>query len=191
MDPGNAILVVVQDTPKGRATRTALQKVLYFGHVKGLVKTSFEPHYYGPYSSEIASRLEDLTSVGLVKENVISWTEPSSPWESRKYEYSLSTELGKMEGILREDEHNQAVHLRQILATCDKITELEPDRLSAAAKVCHILRETGKPLHDAEVRKEAHKLGWRLTDAEVEGAAVGLLSALGLARRGSGESPKG
>jgi uncharacterized protein YwgA len=189
MDPGNAILVVVQDTPKGRATRTALQKVLYFGHVKGLVKTAFEPHFYGPYSSEIASRLEDLTSVGLVKESVISWTEPRSGWESRKYEYSLSTDLGKMEGILPKGEQDQAVHLRQILATCYKITKLEPDRLSAAAKVFHILREKGKPLHDAEVRKEAHELGWRLTDAEVEEAAVGLLSALGLASRGSADRP--
>jgi uncharacterized protein YwgA len=45
----------------------------------------YVPHYYGPYSPKVASALENLVSLGLVREDA-RWTQR----EHRIYSYSLT-----------------------------------------------------------------------------------------------------
>jgi len=184
MDLLTGILVVLQKIPPGRATRTALQKLAYFATRRGLLRASFEAHYYGPYSSDVASTLEDLASAGLVLESVKSWVPAESPWEGKKYEYTILPGLERLEDVVSSRELRGAKNLQELVGLCAQITELDPKSLSAAAKVHFILEMEKRSLFDAEIREEAGKLGWKLSDQEIEGSVVGLLSALGLANRG-------
>ena len=183
MNLKKAALVCVRTSPK-RATRTVIQKLLYLAALKGLTKASYEAHYYGPYSPEVASTLQDLSSSGLVEETTEVLQPFGDPWEVRRYQYSLSKEVEKaLDKVLNEEDKVEAKKLEELIGTCEKRGSLNPKSLSVATKVLYILHEMSHPLTDTQIAKKARELGWNITEEEIENSVVGLLTDLQLVTR--------
>ena len=163
-------------------TRTVIQKLLYLATLKGLTWASYDAHYYGPYSPEVASTLEDLASAGFLRERTRVLDPAGDPWEVRKYEYSMPKEIGSMiEDRLTKKERAEAGELQRIIELCEKRNSLNPKALAAATKVLYILYEQDRELTYGEIADQARKLGWKIGDEEIQNSVVGLLADLSLA----------
>ena len=167
MELSDAILVSA-DKSRGKATRTVLQKLLYLASIKGLVETDFEPHYYGPYSSEIAGLLEDLSSAGLVEETSETVYFPQASRKVRRYRYSLQdgVEHSLYEGF-NQEEKAQAQALQRLIDSCEKWDALNARVLSIATKIVYVIDETEKPLTEPKISKRAGELGWKVSEVEI------------------------
>ena len=180
MELRKAILVCIRKAPE-KATRTVVQKLLYLAVLKELTKAPYEAHYYGPYSSEVASLLEDLSSSGLIEETEDTWQSFGSPWEIRRYRYSLPEGVDTaLDSMTTKEDLIEARDLESIIETCERKGSLNPRSLSIAAKVLYILYENNRPLTEAEIADEARKIGWKLTESEIQVTLVDLLAELGL-----------
>jgi len=158
--------------------RTALQKLAYFASLKIGFDLGFVAHYYGPYSTSVATASENLTTLGLVKEEV-RWTTR----DRRIYTYSL-TEDGKT--ILADVESKNPVEtakVRQEINKCVEVAGNNTNVLVCAAKVHYVLcKKKGKAIKYQAVREIARSFGWDLSNKEIDSGAK-LLQALGLAKK--------
>src|SRR5438046_4670862 len=98
MDKSDAILATVALAGTPLHGRTTLQKLAYFESEAGLFHARFKPHYYGPYSQEVADAVEELVSLGYLKETVTLLGEQQESWLAavsggvRIYSYELTDE---------------------------------------------------------------------------------------------------
>jgi uncharacterized protein YwgA len=186
MNLKKAILVSVRRAPK-KMTRTVIQKVLYFATMKGVTHTGYQAHFYGPYSSEVASTIQDLASARFLREREETLDATASPWEVRGYKYSLPRNVEEaLDSVLSKDDKKDATVLEWVIDTCIKRGSLKPKPISIAAKVLYILHEEGRPLTVSQIEKKANELGWHIVEPEIENSAVGLLSDLKFAAMQSG-----
>lgn len=175
----NAILVAI-DAAEG-VGRTALQKIVFFAKELGLTVAAYDPHYYGPYSREVASTLLSLVAAGWVEEAAESWPDGSIFGERRRYAYRL-TAAGKaaLEKLVPKDCH-EAEHIRRIVRLCREKTRLDLEMLSWAAKIRFLLAKLNKALSPEEIEQQARAWGWNVKKEDVPKVA-GLLDSLDLAR---------
>src|SRR3990170_5778421 len=168
MNLKKAVFVCVRKAPR-KIARTVLQKLLYLATIKGLARAPYEAHYYGPYSPEVASTLQDLASAGLILESTKTLQAYGDPWEVRRYQYSLPKNVEKsLENSLTKEDKRDVKQLERIIDVCEQRDSLTPKALSVATKVLFVLRETNRPLTETEIVKEAGKLGWELTEEEIQ-----------------------
>ena len=151
--------------------RTFLQKTIFFINKKHNLGIDYKPHYFGPYSDQLASSVKSAVAIGLVSEKY----EPlailnEQPFEAIRYEYDLTAEGKKvLEDNLKNIEKEK---LEDILKTVKKVLDSGADyqSLSVAAKTYHILEK--KKIETAEqVKKEAKKLGWNLKPEAIQKGA--------------------
>ena len=63
------ILTVVANEPKDLVLgRTLLQKKLFFLNELISESIQFSPHYYGPYSRDVAETVDSLVSAGILRD---------------------------------------------------------------------------------------------------------------------------
>ncbi len=98
MDAADAILATVAATGAPLQGRTSLQKLVYFEAENSLVDAKFKPHFYGPYSEDVANAVDSMVALGYLKENVTVLGEQTDPWlaavsgEVKVYSYELNDE---------------------------------------------------------------------------------------------------
>lgn len=176
MNPEDALLLLVHANGGRVDGRTAIQKLTYFTQL--LVPLSrefkFSPHFYGPYSAELAGSLDSLVAIRFLETEAMR-----TGYQRVMYSYSLSADGEDFVRKLMQQE--QASEIAKVLETCRKETGLNADVLSFAAKADYILRRKKKGYTRAQVIAEAKKLGWNLTDQQVRNG-VKLLLALRLAK---------
>ena len=156
--------------------RTALQKLTYFASLKIGLKLGYIPHYYGPYSPKVAGALQNLDSLGFVREDA-RWTQR----EHRIYRYSL-TDDGKV--VLDKVERTyprECQRIQRVVSSCISIVGNNTEALAVAAKVHYILNKEGKTISQNSVRKIASKFGWNLSKEDIDSGAK-LLQALGFVK---------
>ena len=147
----------------GESVRTKIQKVMYFASQKGLIEDTFIPHYYGPYSREVADTTESLVSIGFLREDMRFFR------EGMGYRYSL-TEDGK---LILEDMISTKIsaenydELSKLAEICKDAT---PILLSIAAKVHFILRQKSEPMNPEQICEHAKGLNWEITSEQIESA---------------------
>jgi len=177
LTPEDAVLLLIQANGNRIDGRTSLQKLTYFTQLLIPLsrKLRFRPHFYGPYSAELAGLLDALVGIRLLG------TEALRTFRERiLYSYSLTQEAKSfVQPLLKQTE---AKKIAQILETCKKETRLNPDVLSFAAKADYILRQKRKNYTSSQVIAEGKKLGWALSDKQVKDG-VKVLLALGLAKK--------
>lgn len=150
--------------------RTQLQKILYFASQKGILKDSFGPDYYGPFSINIANSTESLVNKKFLDETIEFFIEGIG------YRYRLSDDGKNVVPIVREKFNQNIKGLRKIVSIC-KNQGTRP--LSIAAKVHYILKTMRAPMNPKEIATQAKQLNWDLSADEVE-AASNLLKELDL-----------
>ena len=60
MDASDAIIAVVKVAGNNILGRTSIQKIVYFLSIFEIVDIKYRPHYYGPYSADVASSTQML-----------------------------------------------------------------------------------------------------------------------------------
>ena len=179
------LLLVIKSEDGGELRgRTLLQKKIYFLSILMDVDLGFAPHYYGPYSSFVASHLDGLVNYGVLKET----TEPlptasveRTPWgEIRKhtYIYSVIPEVAdkvwdateKKPGFSEWDQKLKAINSEKIAGDSNK--------LSVAAKVYYIVNSDGEKSVE-RIHQKAGEYGWNVNIDHIK-SGLSFLKKLGL-----------
>ncbi len=188
MDRKTLIMLILREAeeskPKSWRGRTFLQKVVYFVNHRHKLGIEYRPHYFGPYSEELAASCNSAVAIGLIRERCdVSPLKSEKPFEAVRYDYRL-TAGGKrvLDNTLVNLKEEEKEQLNQTRETIKKIlmTKANYQSLSVAAKTYHIITKGTEegPIEDIEqVRKEAEKLGWSVSEDAVK-KGVSLLMEL-------------
>ncbi len=169
------VLLLILDVAKIRGN-TAIQKIAYFISIKLGIDMNFFPHYYGPYSRNVALELQNLVDFNFVDDN-IKFTKRNRIM----HEYTLNDDGKKIVSVLKNKYKEEYEVIREIIKNIEDIFGQNYNILSWAAKIHFILKERGIPISEEEIINLAKGYDWNLSDEEIESAKK-LLLALKLVR---------
>ncbi len=181
ISPFEAAMMVI-DAAEGKITgRTTIQKIIYFGTIKNTVNATYRPHYYGPYSSDVAGALQTITSCHFVDEAIDTRDNKgaNATFEWKRYSYSLNEEGHKVTEFLKTDSPRDYEEMKNIVNICKKTARLDPNILSWAAKVHYIIRQEHRQMNYVEISNIAESLNWKLDKVQID-SGVDLLKELSL-----------
>jgi hypothetical protein len=180
MDPKDAALIAIGQEESGQIIgRTLLQKKLYFAAVLAEQELGFRPHYYGPYSPEVADAVDSLVANRFLKETTETFPGQESIFgEWRRHSYELTADGDRLLEALGDT--GEARKLREALEKVNaQPIASDFNLLSVAAKV-HVLLREKSPATASEIRRKALEYGWQLSEQQIEDVARYLVD-LGLA----------
>lgn len=158
--------------------RTALQKLAYFTSLKIHLNLGFIAHYYGPYSPTVAVSLENLTALGLAREEVRLMNN-----SQRTYTYSLTKGGQRVSYDVERSDPKRCERVRGEIDKIMQVTRGSNKVLICAAKVHYILgQKKAKRTSYRTIRNVAKSFGWDISADEIDSGAE-LLQALGLAKK--------
>ena len=180
MDVKHAVLATVAEEGKsGLVGRTLLQKKVYFAALLSGEDFAFKPHYYGPYSPLVADATDAMVGNKFLEERVEVFPEANMFGEIRRHTYHATDDgdrllksIENLPGVQRFRESLRRVNAHRFAK--------DFNLLSVAAKVLTI-RATNKQTSAEEIKKEASRYGWSLSDPDID-KVQGFLSSLDLAR---------
>jgi uncharacterized protein YwgA len=177
LDPADIVLLLLCANDGRIDGRTAIQKLVYFTQLllPSPQKLNFRPHFYGPYSSDLAALLDSLVGLRFLRTDIVRTSR-----QRVMYSYFLTDDGNAVASRLKR--RVDAKKISVILDTCKSLTGLRPDVLSFAAKADYILRQRKQGYTKSQVAAEGKKFGWRLTPESVSSGAKVLL-ALKLAKQ--------
>jgi len=164
----------------GISGRTALQKKIYFLGIMLGENHGFSPHYYGPYSAQVADANSELKSLNYLKEevNVYGWDHQG--FEMVRYDYSL-TEDGQK--LLQRKKKEYPKEWEKMLECANRIKDagnLNYMELAMAAKAYMILKREGGKTNRNTIKTVAERLGWSIDETELD-RAIDFLDKIHLA----------
>lgn len=163
--------------------KTLLQKVVYFLNEKLGLGIRFIPYYYGPYSKEVADALEELKSMGMIEEQVESY---SDRWlhlfESRLFRYIINKFGFKFAELVEERHRAEAKKIKDVIEEINTIFQNNAKLLSIAGKMFIILRKKGKPMTPQDILEEAKVLNWEISEEEAQ-ESINLLEKMKLIKK--------
>jgi uncharacterized protein YwgA len=174
----DVLLLVVNNNENELRGRTLLQKKVYFLSVLMKVDLGFSPHYYGPYSSYVASQLDSLVNCGLLKEITESFSNDQNVFgEIRRHTYSVPDNFESVwQDIQKKPRFSEWQDaLSQI--NDQKISE-DFNKLSIAAKVHYIVNWKEESTIE-EIKQIAKEYKWKVSDEDIE-SVLFFLEELGL-----------
>jgi uncharacterized protein YwgA len=179
MDVPDAIIVTLGAAADNVIGRTAIQKLIYFESIFNLVDANYRPHYYGPYSSEIAGTIQEFAALGFVEEKVETreTTGYSVSDEWKRYCYKLTNEGSDFLSAVKKDDPETFEKISEIVRTCGRKSKFNPKTLSWAAKVHYIASHNNTAMDFKEIISNAKEMGWNLTEENIK-IAIGLLDDL-------------
>ena len=164
MKLSEVILLALDEAGSSIRGRTRMQKVLYFLCRRLTMDADYSPHYYGPYSEQVAGAVDSLVARGLVGE-VAEPTSTGGPFEGKIYEYMLDDRgrelLAGIEGRHPNDARQVRRHYRQLLSDSPST-----QALAVASKLDIILGESEST--STELQEEAERHGWSLSAGEAK-----------------------
>ena len=181
MSPYDIVHLVLHASGDRVQGRTKLQKMVYFtGVLTGCLEIlGYRPHFYGPYSSDVASAVDELLSLGFLEQRVCSsGAVTSDGFLKARYDYTLTAD-GRQ--IAEEKAHSQPIEWQRISDAVQLLKDSSDDymRLSIAAKLYFLHgNQRGTASHE-DVIALAPKFGWSVTPKQVSDAAD-LLQKFGL-----------
>lgn len=183
MDASDAIIAVVKVAGNNILGRTAIQKIVYFLSISGIVDVKYRPHYYGPYSADVASSIQMLASIDFMNETVETskTTGYTVPENWKKYHYSLSSDGEQFFEEFKKSNKADFDEISRIVEICRNSENFNPEILSWAAKVNYILSKKKEPMTYDAIITTADSFGWDLSQEQVD-MALELLRNLGLCK---------
>ncbi len=181
MDIMDLVLLVILDSQNRNISigRTLLQKKIFFMGELLRKPIHFFPHYYGPYSREVANSVDSLVSADIIKESIESIPTYQTRWgESTRYIYQV-IDKNEIESFLAEKLGHELSKINKNLSRLNSVPGSDDYKsLSIAAKVLQILKEK-KRVRVKDFSIEAKKLGWELTNSDIK-KAINFLTELKL-----------
>lgn len=161
--------------------KTKLQKLLYFVGVltDRLDELGYRPHFYGPYSDDVAYAVGQLKTIGALDQNVTDWGIDRSGFEVKRYDFRLNDAGQKFADGLARRNPDMTEQIRCAIALYEKAGDRDYMELSIAAKTYFLLgQKKGRSRLDHLV-KLASRFGWEVSERQIEEAAE-YLQQLGL-----------
>ena len=166
--------------------KTKLQKTVYFlGIMTGeLDNLGYGPHFYGPYSAEVADAVGQLHALGFLDRNTVqTGMQGSFGFEATRYDFTF-TEAGQRVAKKKSESHAEFWgKLQDAVKKLKKSGDIDYMKMSIAAKAYFMLGEKKGPAASGELAALAPRFGWEVTEKQVT-AAVEYLHKLGLVKRG-------
>ena len=178
MNVYDVIALTIQSNGGVVENRTAIQKLIYFVSkiVPNIEIKPYRHYFYGPFSREVASSLEEMSAFSYINEIVRSGF-------YEKYEYNLTEKGRKYAQSLSEQYPEEFNKISQIVTICNDFCELRANPLSFAAKAYYVLVNTKEGLAGQytvdDVSRVATTFDWKISQRDTE-TGVELLQRLGL-----------
>ena len=157
--------------------KTKLQKTIYFlglmtGHEDGL---GYRPHYYGPYSDEVASAVERLKTLGFLDLSVSGMgSVDSRGFEVARHDYRLNEAGVKLANAKKERFSVEWEEIRNGAKALKRLLEKDYIELSIAAKTWFMLGKTKGNASGAELANLSLKFDWSVSLQQIQSAAKAL-----------------
>ena len=179
LDVYDAISLTLRANNNALSNRTTLQKLIYFETLQldQLKTIMYRNYFYGPFSYQVASALDDMVAFSYLNERVYS------KYNLESYHYEL-TEFGKNYADNAEKKFPaQSKTISRIVEICNKHCELRAKPLSYSAKSHYVLVNGDKEVYTIEdVQRTAREFEWEISGDDAKNG-LGLLEDLGLVRR--------
>jgi uncharacterized protein YwgA len=181
MQSNEFVLSVFNASPDGKIIgRTRLQKICFLvNELVGRV-VHYEPHYYGPYSAELADTVDQLLSEKQLSEDKTHLGEEvrfGTVYDVIRYIYEI-TESGKKTAhdvVKRHPEKTESIN--EAVSRIHQAPGGDDYKvLASASKVLTIIYHTKKKPSVESIRASAKNLNWDLSDADVQ-QAINFLSS--------------
>jgi uncharacterized protein YwgA len=159
--------------------KTMLQKRMYFLSVILNVDLGFGPHYYGPYSSAVASANIELKSLGFLQGYSAGWGVDHRGFEMARYDYFLSEEGKEFADAKAEVNAEIWYNVQKAAEVIKKAGDLNYMELSIAAKAYFALTKLRGSASLDEIHDLLPQFGWNISKEELE-KATSFLEKAGL-----------
>jgi uncharacterized protein len=181
MQADDLVLLILGASKAPVRGRTVIQKTGYFANVSLPEARSigFKPHFFGPYSPEIASSLSDLVAMGYVHEEADTTARGNAV-----YTYALTKDGRTLAQTVKRAHLSAFEAIKKIEQICRDDAQSNPNILSWAAKTNFLLHQRGTPLSTAEAIEMGKDFNWELSSEDL-GRGVQLLVKLGLVEKTS------
>jgi uncharacterized protein YwgA len=175
----DAILATIRAAGGSITGRTAIQKLMYFENVSKVVDIKYRPHYYGPYSAQVAGAIQELIDLDFLKEEMdtAKTTGFPVPDDWKRYRYTLTSDGKKVVELLDQENEEEINKISNLVRTCQETVNLDANMLSYSAKVYYIISSQSKAMTVNEIQKTAGSFGWNLSQNDINDA-VDLLKQL-------------
>jgi uncharacterized protein YwgA len=161
--------------------KTMLQKRMYFLSVMLNVDLGFGPHYYGPYSSAVASGNIELKSLGFLQEYSAGWGVDHRGFEMARYDYSLTDEGKEFADAKAKANADLWTNVQRAAEVITKAGDLNYMEMSIAAKAYFALTKLRGSASLDEIHGLLPQFGWNVSKEELE-KATSFLANAGLVR---------
>jgi uncharacterized protein len=162
--------------------KTKLQKTVYFlGIVTDVLEDlGYRPHFYGPYSGEVAEAVDRLRALGFVDQTVSgAGSVDNSGFEVARHDFRLNDQGRQMAEMKAKANPNVWAKLVKAASVLKKAGDLDYVKLSIAAKTYFMIGERKGVASVDDLAELARKFGWSVTQDQVQEAA-GFLQQIGL-----------
>lgn len=179
MDLYDTIESIIDSSGGSVRGRTAVQKLVYLAKQKipELDVPEFRPHYYGPYSAEVAMSLSRLVQFLFVSESRIPGNIAVG------YEYRLTRDGNEVLDGVKRDQVQTYRSIRDFVQKCKSLCDLNILALSFASKVHYMTVNSPARAPSTSrdnLRAYAESLGWKMDPGEID-VGIRLLEDLDLA----------
>ncbi|RKY88529.1 hypothetical protein DRQ09_02740 [candidate division KSB1 bacterium] len=159
-------------------SKTKLQKEIYFISLLLKRDIEFKAHYYGPYSIEVETALDELIGAGFVNVKRDIWgIDTRYGFEAKKYEFFLTNSGEKLAKIITDENPNDYETIEKFVDNLKKIENLNYLTLSIAAKAYFILSKESKSMTVNQIIEKASRFGWNINRRDID-IAVNILKEL-------------
>lgn len=171
--PHSILLIADAEGEQGVKGRTLLQKRIYFLAELLNEETGFRAHYYGPFSSDVATDLDRMVMFGFLSEESRMMTAGANPQEGpRFYTYRLTEQGKEVVDSIKNDPANQesmrVIKMLELLGKEDAWND--PNTLIVAAKLLFVQTDTPEALNDEKLVEKAKEYGWKIKKSDMKGA---------------------
>lgn len=162
--------------------KTKLQKTIYFlGLLSNLDEDlGYRPHFYGPYSAEVAGAAQRLRALGFADQTSAGFgSVDSAGFEVARHDLSLTDEGRRIAEAKAKAHQSEWDRINAAAAKFKKTNEADYMKLSIAAKTKFMLGRQKGAVRIDDLASQAKEFGWSITLDQVRDAAK-FLESLGL-----------
>jgi len=164
--------------------KTKLQKLVYFVGVltESLEELGYRPHFYGPYSDDVAYAITQLKAIGALDQAVSDWGYDRSGFEVRRYDFTLNDSGRRYATGVGRQRPELWDRIQAAVRAYNELGDRDYMALSIAAKTYFLVGHRQTPATDAELAQLASQFGWTVSSDQIRDAVEYLMS-LGVVQR--------
>lgn len=170
VDIKDLILLIIDKL--GNTSKNRIHSLCYFYSILYRGDIAFQPHYFGPYSTQIERALDEMVGIGLLNVKYNYHT---------GYNYSINKSGSEILEKIRIYHSNEVEMIRKFVLNLKEVRGLE---LSIAAKTHYALCKENKPLTITSVIKKIKERSVGEVSENIITNILELLTSLGLIKKG-------